>query len=133
MREKLGITFTTFGPHWSGTNEFTGKALDQIPELRIWFYGPAKTSSKLVLQRVLTLENPTFVPDYDRFVQLYQQRAKDKPVLALQGHPNAWTPERWDGFVKIIRFLQDQGCTFMTPSEYLCSNRNSQRRHAKLS
>jgi peptidoglycan/xylan/chitin deacetylase (PgdA/CDA1 family) len=117
-KEKLGLELRTFGPHWSGTNEATARALDGIPEIKIWFYGP-KDSSKFVFPRFLTLENPIFVPDPARFKELYERVGQDKRCLALQGHPNAWDDKRWEGFVKIIGFLKSRGCVFMTPSEYM--------------
>ncbi len=117
-RDKLELELRAFGPHWSGTNEHTTRALEDIPELAMWFYGRGKTS-KFVFPRVLTLESPIFVPDAARFKERYQQVARDRKCLALQGHPNAWDDERWKGFVEIIDYLKAQGCVFMTPSEYL--------------
>jgi len=117
-REKLGIELRAFGPHWSGTNRDTAKALQDFPEIKMCFYDP-KEARQFVFERVLVLENPTFVPDFDKFQQLYERNASDKACLALQGHPNAWDDKRWEGFVKIIGFLQAKGCLFVTPSEYL--------------
>jgi peptidoglycan/xylan/chitin deacetylase (PgdA/CDA1 family) len=117
-REKLGIELRAFGPHWSGTNGDTAKALEGIPEIKMCFYDP-KGANQFVFERVLVLENPTFVPDFDKFKQLYEKNAKDKSCLALQGHPDMWDEKRWDGFVKIIEFLKARGCVFVTPSEYL--------------
>ena len=117
-REKLGIELKVFGPHWSGTNRDTEKALATIPEIKAWFYGP-KGSKKLVFEQVLTLENPIFVPDADKFKEIYESRAQDKHCLALQGHPNQWDDPRWQGFVKIIEYLKAKGCVFMTPSAYM--------------
>lgn len=117
-KEKLGIELRAFGPHWSGTNRDTAKALEGIPEIKMCFYDP-KGAKHFVFERVLVLENPTFVPDFGKFKQLYEKNAKDKPCLALQGHPNAWDDKRWEGFLKIIDFLKARGCVFMTPSEYL--------------
>lgn len=119
-REKLGIELKVFGPHWSGTNQDTEKALETIPEIKASFYDP-KGSKKFVFERILTLENPIFVPDPDKFKELYESRAQDQPCLALQGHPNEWDDQRWQGFVKIIEFLRAKGCVFMTASEYLKS------------
>lgn len=116
-KEKLGIELKAFGPHWSGATGDTEAALRAVPEIAIWFYGP-KGSRKYVFERVLTLENPTFVPDFDKFRDRYEKAAHDRPCLALQGHPNAWDEKRWQGFVKIIEYLQAKGCRFMTPSEY---------------
>lgn len=118
-RDKLGIVLQAFGPHWSGTNADTGKALGESPEITSWFYGDPGATRPFAFKRVLTLENPIFVPDADTFKTLYAQRARTEPCLALQGHPNAWDDGRWKGFVKIIEFLKARGCVFMTPSGYL--------------
>ena len=117
-KERLGIELKAFGPHWSGTNANTAKALDGIPEIKMWFHGP-KDSVKFVFERVLTLENPTHVPDFAKFKAAYDRVGHDKKCLALQGHPKSWDDQRWDNFVRIIDYLQSKGCVFMTPSEYM--------------
>lgn len=116
-KEKLGIELRVFGAHWSGTNEATRRAVEAFPEIKMVFYEP-RQANKLVFERILTLENPTFVPDFERFKQLYEARGVGRPVLALQGHPDAWDDARWQGFVKIIEYLKACGCRFATPSEY---------------
>lgn len=122
-REKLGFEFSIFGPHWSGTTAATERAVAATPQIKIWFYGPAKPRyyRGFVFPRVMTLENPTFVPDFAKFQTYYEHKAAAEPVLALQGHPNQWTDARWDGFVKISEFLRAKGCVFMTASEYVQS------------
>lgn len=120
-KEKLGIELNAFGPHWSGTNEGTAKALKEIPEITMWFYGSSQNSGKFLFKRVLTLENPTHVPNLEKFKARYEQVARNETCLALQGHPNSWDDDRWDNFVKIIEYLKAQGCVFMTPSEYVAS------------
>ena len=119
-KEKLGFALVAFGPHWSGTTEATDEALEAVPDIKIWLYGPAKPKhfSRLSLERVLALENPTFVPDAEKFKALYEKSAAKREVLVLQGHPDQWTDERWDGFVAIIDFLKSKNVVFMTPSEY---------------
>ena len=117
-KEKLGIELNAFGPHWSYTNADTSRALEGIPEIRMWFYGP-RDSRKFVFPRVLTLENPIFVPDPAKFRELYERVGRGKRCLALQGHPNAWDDKRWQGFVEIIDYLRSKGCVFMTPSRYM--------------
>lgn len=126
-KEKLGIELKVFGAHWSGTNQATADALDATPEITMVFYEP-RQAKKFVFERVLTLENPTFVPDFDKFKQLYESRAADKPVLALQGHPNAWDEQRWQGFVKIIEFLKGRGCRFVHATEYRAESASVDRR-----
>ncbi|MCB1205349.1 MAG: DUF2334 domain-containing protein [Verrucomicrobiae bacterium] len=126
-REKLGFPLAAFGPHWSGTTEATDEALEGVPDIKIWLYGPAKPKhfTRLSLDRVLALENPTFVPDPVAFRALYNKHAATRKVLVLQGHPNQWDEKRWAGFLEIIAFLKSKGVVFMTPSEYLDSVRAS--------
>jgi peptidoglycan/xylan/chitin deacetylase (PgdA/CDA1 family) len=125
-KKKLGIELKAFGPHWSGTTPDTEKALEGFPEIKMWFYGP-QDSKTFVFERVLTLENPTFVPDFDKFKERYERIARDKACLALQGHPNQWNEQRWAGFVKIIGYLKSKGCVFMTPSDYLSTVKGTAR------
>lgn len=120
-KEKLGFPLAAFGPHWSGTTEATDEALEGVPEIKIWLYGPAKPKffSRLSIDRVMALENPTFVPDPEKFKTVYEKNGFKREVLVLQGHPNQWDDKRWDGFVQIIEFLKSKNVVFMTPSEYL--------------
>lgn len=118
---RLGFPLAAFGPHWSGTTDATDRALAAVPAIKIWLYGPKqpKHFRGLSLERVMALENPTFVPDPAKFQETYARSGAKAPVLVLQGHPNAWTDARWDGFVAIIAFLRTKQVVFMTPSEYL--------------
>lgn len=117
-KEKLGIELRAFGPHWSHTNEHTARALDGIPEITMWFYGP-EGSNKFVFPKGLQLENPTHVPDFAKFKAGYDRVGHEKKCLTLQGHPKSWDDKRWGDFVKIIEYLKSKGCVFMQPSEYM--------------
>ena len=118
-REKLGLTLRAFGEHYSRVTQETEKALNDIPDIQIWLYGPRNSQfyKKLSLVRIMSLENPTFLPDFEKFKSIYERVGVAQPMLVLQGHPNHWTDERWAGFVKIIGFLQSKGCLFIKPSE----------------
>ncbi|MEY4482766.1 MAG: hypothetical protein RL693_218 [Verrucomicrobiota bacterium] len=120
-KAKLGFPLAAFGPHWSGMTEATDEALEAVPEIKIWLYGPKqpKHFTRLSLERVMALEDPTFVPDAVKFKATYEKAASKKDVLVLQGHPNQWDDKRWAGFVEIIDFLKSKNVVFMTPSEYL--------------
>ncbi|RMD77158.1 MAG: hypothetical protein D6820_11830 [Lentisphaerae bacterium] len=116
--EKLGVELRAFGPHWSSTNEATIKALQQVPQIKMVFFYTRPGYHWFVFKRFMNLEHPTFVPNLEYFRQKYATVGRTKPYLALQGHPNAWNGERWENFKKIIAFLRQEGCRFMTPSEY---------------
>lgn len=120
-KEKLGFSLPAFGPHWSGTTEATDEAMEMVPEVTIWLYGPEKPKfyKRLSIPRVMALENPTFVPDLEKFKTFYEAKAAKREVLVLQGHPEQWDDKRWAGFTGIIEFLKSKNVVFMTPSEYL--------------
>ncbi len=120
-KEKLGFSLPAFGPHWSGTTEATEEAMEQVPEVTIWLYGPEKPKfyKRLSIPRVMALENPTFVPDLEKFKTFYETKASKREVLVLQGHPEQWDDKRWAGFTGILEFLKSKNVEFMTPSEYL--------------
>lgn len=120
-KEKLGFPLQAFGPHYSGTTFETEKALDAIPEIKIWLYGPrnSKFFKKLSIPRYMGLENPTLVPDFEKFKTAYEKNGGKQDALVLQGHPNNWDDSKFNnGFVKIIEYLKSKDCVFMTPSEY---------------
>lgn len=124
-KQKLGFTLPAFGPHWSGTTDATDEAMEKVPVVTIWLYGPEKPKfySRLSIPRVMALENPTFVPDAEKFTAFYEAKAAKREVLVLQGHPDQWDDKRWEGFTKIIEFLKSKNVVFMTPSEYLAKVR----------
>jgi peptidoglycan/xylan/chitin deacetylase (PgdA/CDA1 family) len=127
-KEKLGFSLPAFGPHWSGTTEATDEAMEKVPEVTIWLYGPEKPKyySRLSIPRVMALENPTFVPDLEKFKTFYEAKAAKREVLVLQGHPEQWDDKRWAGFTGIIDFLKSKNVVFMTPSEYLKRTQSKQ-------
>jgi hypothetical protein len=92
-----------------------------VPEIQIWLYAPPglKFYNRLGLERVMALENPTFVPDPAKFKSTYEKSAARREVLVLQGHPDQWDDARWAGFLEIIDFLKSKNVIFSTPSEYL--------------
>jgi peptidoglycan/xylan/chitin deacetylase (PgdA/CDA1 family) len=126
--QKLGFELNAFGPHWTGTTDATDQALEETPQIKIWLYGPVhpKYFTRLSIPRIMALENPTFIPSFEKFKATYEKIGCKQSVLLLQGHPDMWVdPMRWEGFTSIIKFLQAQGCTFMTPTEYAQSIKQS--------
>lgn len=119
-KAKLSITLNAWGPHWSATNEFTDKALSQIPSIKIAFGYPPETKlfQGIVLPQLINMEYPAHNPDFESFLAAYKKLGKIPFLSYLQGHPNSWDKRRWDEFVKIIEFLQSENILFITPSEY---------------
>lgn len=123
-KEKLGVELKAFGPHWSGTTGDTEKAVESIPEIKLWFFGPMdkKNYTRTSVPRMLDMESPIFRPNFEKLKKDYEARGGVKiPCLTLQGHSNQWTDKDWENFVQIVEFLKSKGCVFMTPSEYLKS------------
>ena len=110
----LWVNFTVDG--------VTYEALEGIPQIRmVWFYGPPKgvRTAKKVVQRLMELERPLFVPNPEQLQKTFANKRAALPYLALQGHPNQWDEGRFENFKKAVLFLRDQGCRFLLPSEFI--------------
>ncbi len=124
-KEKLGIELAVLGTPFNSFSDDTEKALEDFPEMKIWFYGPSKPkiSKKLILERSVNLESSVGNPDFDKFKEAYESKGKNKEYLVLQGHPPAWDDKKYDNFEKIVDYLIEKGCVFMTPSEYAATKK----------
>jgi hypothetical protein len=118
FKDKVGITVHTFGAPCNAIDENTSQALADIEEIKIWYYG--KTDSiKLCLERKGNIESPIMQPNYNEFIERYNQDKLDQyDYLALQIHPGFWDDKGWEDFEKIIDFLNQKEVVFMTPFEY---------------
>ena len=119
--EKLGLNLGVWGPHYSGTNEHTDRALSEMPQILMTFGYPPKVEryKGFVFRNRVDIEYPTHNPDFEAFKKKYHERKNDFDYFYVQGHPNSWDETRWDNFVKIIEFLQTEDVRFVTPSELL--------------
>lgn len=123
-KEKAGIEMIAFGPHATALDGATYEALETIPQIRmVWFYGPPAEvkTSKLVIRRLMELERPLFVPNPEQLRETYEKRRATLPYVAIQGHPNQWDDERFEKFKEAVLYLREQGCRFVTPTEFLAS------------
>jgi hypothetical protein len=123
-KEKLGIDLVAFGPHATHTDAATYEALEGIPEIKmVWFYPPPKgaKSSKVIIKRLMELEKPIFHPNFEQFKASFEAKRATLPYVAIQGHPNSWDDASYEEFKKVVLYLREQGCKFVTPSEYLAS------------
>ena len=129
-KEKLGITFRTFGAPFNGTDESTLKVLNEDSDIKVWFYGRPADAAKLPgilnLERTrMNIENPLFVPNSQRVEEDYKALIGTRDCFTIQGHPDQWDDARFVEFVKLVEFLQAQGATFTTPYEYYLSKQKS--------
>jgi len=121
MREKMGFPFVSFGAPFNSTDEQTVKVLSEDPDIKVWMYGDSKNpAGKLVLERnyTVSIENPTFIPNYAAFLEGYAHNRGAK-YFVMQGHPAGWDDERWEQFVKIITFLKAQKADFVFASDFV--------------
>lgn len=123
---RFGSEYVAFGPHWSGTDADTWKALDQVPSIKVvWFYGPKApaTSTKIIIERRMELEKPLFKPNPEEVQARFEAVGRKFDYIALQGHADQWDDERFANFQAAVRYLKAQGCRFMTVSEWLASRK----------
>ncbi len=124
VKEKLGVDMAAFGPHSTHLDGTTYEALKQFPQIKaVWFYDAPKgvKTDKVVIQRLMNLEVPLFVPNPDKVKEDFEKKRATLPYVAVQGHPNQWDDARFENFKKAVLYLRGQGCRFLTISEYLAS------------
>ncbi|MFA6286515.1 MAG: heparin lyase I family protein [Opitutaceae bacterium] len=117
---KLGFPFTAFGAPGNAFDATTVQVMSEDADMRAWIYGdPLQPGGKVVLERdsLVNIEQPTFVPNPERFVGGYTSDYAAHPYFVIQGHPGNWTEARWAEFVRLIDWLQANNFTFTTPTE----------------
>lgn len=121
-KEKLGVTFTTFGAPYNATDDTTVELIgSSMPEIRVWLHGDIqKSAGKFIGSFVpaVSLEKPAHKPNYPALVEGFEaERGKGHRFIVLQGHPHSWDDNAFAEFVRIVDFLVAQGCLFIHPSE----------------
>lgn len=123
-KEKLGITFRTFGPPFNKMDENTLRVLREDPDVKVLLYGKPEQASAvpdiMILERTqMNIEHPLFLPNPDQIKKDYEKLYKTTDCFVLQGHPNNWgKDDRFERFKELVNYLIDQGVTFTTPYEY---------------
>lgn len=124
VKEKVGVDIAAFGPHATPMDAATYEVLEGLPQIHaVWFYPPpaGTKTSKLVIQRLMNLESPIFVPNYEKVKADFEQKRATLPYVAVQGHPDTWDDAKFENFKKVVSYLRDQGCKFVTISDYVAS------------
>jgi peptidoglycan/xylan/chitin deacetylase (PgdA/CDA1 family) len=128
VQEKTGIAMVAYGPHAAplvGPDAAAAyAALAQVPQYKlVFYYAPPEetTTDKVVVPRLMELEKPLFVPNADNIRSSFEAKGRKVPLITLQGHPNQWDDPRFEQFAASVRYLKEQGCRFVTVSEYLAT------------
>jgi len=119
-KEKLGISYKTFGAPYNKTDESFINVLNENTNISVWFFGDsqAKVHNVLVLERFgINLEKKVGDPDFETFHAGYLKNT-DKDYLVLQGHPGNWDEVDFNEFQKVIDFLLNKKAMFVTANEY---------------
>lgn len=132
--EKTGIIMRTFGAPYNQTDEATGRALNQVRNLEIMFFGQCSPNFEgLMLNDQADLEVSTgVIATLDAFKDSYA-RQQDAEIIVLQGHPAYWDAERdLPKLTAILDFVEAEGRVFITPSDYLDHIRRQQPKNGDL-
>lgn len=133
--EKLGAAFTCYGPPGGGNTpasdadwDASARVMAEDPAMKLWLYPKAldERGAKLqsagkvtILDRVyqVNIEQPLFVPNPGKFIEAYVKYSAGRRYFILQGHPDQWDEARWNAFVKLVDYLQQNQIPIITPSE----------------
>lgn len=119
LKEKCGITVTSFGSPFNNSDAVTAQMIDEkFPQItNMMLSGDFGEKNALRLPTRCDMEPATGKVSYDTFVTNYTKFQRS-PYIVLQGHAGMWDEASLSDFQKIIAFLKDKNSTFMTPSEY---------------
>lgn len=117
FKQTTGLTFHAFGAPFNANDDTTMTALDAVPEITVWMYGPKSDQKRLVLGRSLNIEIATGKVSYEKFAQDYAAK-KPTGLLLLQGHCGMWDDASFKGFTQAAELLKKDGWTTMTSRQY---------------
>jgi peptidoglycan/xylan/chitin deacetylase (PgdA/CDA1 family) len=128
VHDKVGVDMVAYGPHAAplvGADAAAAyTALARLPQYKlVYFYAPppGTTTDKVVVPRLMELEKPLFMPNADNVRASFAAKGRTLPLITVQGHPNQWDDARFAQFADAVRYLKEQGCRFVTASEYLAT------------
>lgn len=113
--KNTGILLNSFGAPCNQIDKNTKLALENIPDIKYWFYGLDFKGYNI--QRLIDMENGVGNPDFKYFLNNFKNLKTDKKVLTIQGHPYMWGYKQYLNFKLIIKFLKKIGCEFIFPED----------------
>ncbi len=121
----LGIKLHTFGAPFNAVDSVTYRVIAGDPDFKVVFFAkPEYRYSKKItyLNNRVSIEQGTGNILFDQFIKDYEQKKGNyNDYIVLQAHPNKWTKTELDELDKIIEYLQNEGCEFVLPYEYVNS------------
>ena len=114
MQQIAGLTCTTFGAPYNASDADTPQALDTLPEVTVWLFGPPGDTRRQVLPASLRLETKTGVVSSAAFFAAYDRGPRPR-LLVLQGHSPYWNQASFTEFVRIADRLRSDGWVSRLP------------------
>lgn len=123
VKDKTGLTLNAFGAPCNQINLETKKALEQIDDIKIWYFG-MDAKDKINLKRYSEIEISVGKPSYQHFIKktakyLLDQNSDEVLVITYQIHPNNWHTKDRREFRKIVKFLKNSGASFILQDDML--------------
>lgn len=118
-KEKIGVTFTTFGAPFNATDATTARVLGRLPDITVWLYGDAaQPAGKFVARRIdaVNIETPVHVPNLAALKSGLEKHHAEN-CFVIQGHPNSWGEKAFEEFTRIVDHLAAQGAVFILPRD----------------
>lgn len=118
----LGIQMHTFGSPFNGNDSVTFRVVSENRNYKVFLFSGIESSGDVNLSHLnhrISIENGTGNPELSLFLENYNKHKNMyTDYMVLQAHPNQFTPERLEQFIRIIDFLIAEGCEFVLPYEY---------------
>ena len=127
LRE-LGVQMITFGAPFNVADSTTLKVISENSNYKLIFFSGLTISTYpeiTGLNNRVNLEKGVGNPNYEYFVSQYEKNVGfQKSFMVLQGHPNNWTEQQFNEFIKVIDFLVQKRCEFILPLQLLKHHNN---------
>ncbi len=117
VEKNTGYKITTIGAPGNKVSAEFAKMLNyEFPKIDKIFFSKGKNFNAFKLDSDIYPESGSNGVTYEHFLEVYDPDAK---YSVIQFHPNRLKAyDLWDDFRLMIQHLKDDGCIFMTPSQY---------------
>lgn len=126
VKDKTGIILDTFGAPNNAIDKNTTLALEQISQIKYWYYGD-KSSNKKTFERIFDLEYGVGSPNYKLFKKSFENNKNKSDLYVFQIHPYMWNSEGFLNFLVVVNYLKSKGAIFVAPSEVNFENREGNK------